>query len=417
MAAEAAIAACVGDFYESHPYPPPVDDVEAYRRRWDDHRRRCDAHLFWPADAYRDDRSIFVAGCGTVQAVHYALRWPRARVVGIDVSARSIAFAQELKEKYALENLELHQLPVERAGDLRGPFEYVVCTGVLHHLPDPPAGLQALREALHPAGALHLMVYAPYGRAGVYMLQEYCRRLGIGFSDDDIRDLAASMKALPEDHPIVPLLRKSPDFANVDALADALLHPLDRAYSVSQLVELLSDAGLTFGRWVRQAPYLAACGALASTPHAQLLTQLPAWDQYAAVELFRGTMVRHSAVVYHNEANAARHSVDFGDDAWLQYVPLRLPETIAVRERLPSGASAVLINRNHTDRDLYLPIDGPQERLLAAIDGQRSLAQICRELGNRDFARTFFERLWQWDQIVFDTSKVALPNAAKNGKA
>jgi hypothetical protein len=33
-------------FYDLHPYPPPTDDLEAYRRRWqDEHRRRADFHL------------------------------------------------------------------------------------------------------------------------------------------------------------------------------------------------------------------------------------------------------------------------------------------------------------------------------------------------------------------------------------
>ena len=63
------------------------------------------------------------------------------------------------------------------------------------------------------------MVYAPYGRAGVYMLQDYCRRLGIGWSEREIHDLAATLKALPPDHPLVPLLRDSPDFAQRAAVS------------------------------------------------------------------------------------------------------------------------------------------------------------------------------------------------------
>ena len=97
------------------------------------------------------------------------------------------------------------------------------------------------------------------------------------------------------------LLRNSPDFANAAGLADALLHPRDRAYSVPQLFEFLDRAGLAFGRWVRQAPYLPWCGALASTPHHARLAELAAAEQYAAIELFRGTMVRHAAIAYRSE--------------------------------------------------------------------------------------------------------------------
>jgi SAM-dependent methyltransferase len=395
----------VGDFYEGHPYPPPLDDLDAYRSRWDDARRRADSHLFWPAERYRDDRSVLVAGCGTTQAAHYAVRWPHARVVGIDVSASSIAYTQGLKARHGLDNLVVHRLAVERAGELAQTFDHVVCTGVLHHLPNPDAGLRALHDVLAPTGALHLMVYAPYGRAGVYMLQDYCRRLGIGRTEAEIGDLAASLKALPPDHPIVPLLRKSPDFASGAGVADALLHPQDRAYSVPQLFEFLGRAEFVFGRWVRQAPYLPSCGALASSPHRSLLTRLSLEEQYAAIELFRGTMVRHAAVAYRTELPADRRGVDFEDDAWLDYVPVRLPDTIAVRERLPAGAVAVLINRNHSYTDLYLPIDARQERLLAAIDGERTIGQICGEREDRSFACDFFRQLMLWDQVVFDTSR------------
>ncbi|MGB8907845.1 MAG: class I SAM-dependent methyltransferase [Candidatus Cybelea sp.] len=394
----------MGDFYESHPYPPPVDDLEAYRQNWDDARRRAESHLFWPAERYRDDRSILVAGCGTTQAAHYAVRWPHARVVGIDVSASSIVYTQELKAKHGLENLEVFQLAVEHASELAQKFDHVVCTGVLHHLPDPDAGLRALHDVLAPAGALHLMVYAPYGRAGVYMLQDYCWRLGIGCTDAEIGDLAASLKALPPDHPIVALLRKSPDFASRAGVADALLHPQDRSYSVPQLFEFLGRAEFVFGRWVRQAPYLPWCGALASSPHLSLLTRLSPEEQYAAIELFRGTMVRHAVVAYRTDFPAERRHVDFDVDTWLEYVPVRLPDTIAVRERSPAGAVAVLINRNHSYTDLYLPIDARQERLLAAINGERTIAQICGEREDRGFARDFFQQLWRWDQVVFETT-------------
>ncbi|MEA2773464.1 MAG: hypothetical protein QOD93_6426, partial [Acetobacteraceae bacterium] len=67
--------------------------------------------------------------------------------------------------------------------------------------------------------------------------------------------------------------------------------------------------------------------------------------------------------------------------------------------------AAVLINRNHTYTDLYLPIDTRQERLLAAIDGERTIEGICREQGDRNLARAFFQQLWRWDQVVFNTSR------------
>src|ERR1700736_4215654 len=111
----ASVAAGVRAFYERHPYPPPVDSLEKYRRLWQDRqRRRADYHLFWPARSYKEDLSILIAGCGTSQAAKHAMRWPTAQITGIDVSARSVCCTEELKRKHNLNNLHLHQLPIER---------------------------------------------------------------------------------------------------------------------------------------------------------------------------------------------------------------------------------------------------------------------------------------------------------------
>lgn len=404
------IPGTVRDFYERHPYPPPVDNLDNYRLLWQDRdRRRADYHLFRPFEVYREDKTILIAGCGTSQAAKYALRWPEAKVTGIDFSATSVRRTEELKQKYNLNNLDVYQLPLERVSELGRSFDRIVCTGVVHHLADPDAGMRALRGVFKPDGAMHLMVYAPYGRTGIYMMQEYCRRLAIGHSKEDIRDLIEMLKVLPHGHPLERLLREAPDFRHEAGLADALLHPQDRAYSVPQFFDFLQNSGFKFGRWLRQSPYLFQCGELAKTAHADIIETLPLQNQYAALELFRGTMLRHSAVVYHNDRD--NRSISFDDKDWLRFVPIRLPETISVKERLPPGATAVLINRNHTYTDIYLPINKEEELLYESIDGKRSIAKIMNIASipedrsqQRETVRVFFERLWRYDQIVFDAS-------------
>lgn len=405
------IARAVGAFYERHPYPPPLDDLDQYRQLWNLERRRADAFLFQPTETYREDRTILVAGCGTSQAAKYALRWPQARVTGIDVSRTSILETQKLKDKHGIDNLELHELPVERAIELKRSFEHVVCTGVLHHLPDPAHGLQALSAVLAPAGTMHLMVYASYGRTGVYMLQDYCRRLGIGTTTSEIRELASALSMLPPNHPLLPLLRDARDFHSEAGLADALLHPQDRAYSVPQLFDFLATAGLAFGRWLRQAPYLPHCGLLGSSPHQSLLARLPEQEQYAAAELFRGSMVEHSLIAYRSD-RADPEPLAFGGDAWRGYVPIRLPDTIVVQKNLPAGAAAVLINRAHTCTDLYLPIDAREKSLFDGIDGVRTIGEIAGS-DALQAARVLFEHLWQYDQVVFARDGVAKGGARR----
>lgn len=401
----------VRDFYERYPYPPPVEHLANYQRHWQERqRRRADFHLFWPARPYQEDFSILIAGCGTSQAAKHALRWPAAHVTAIDCSHTSVHCTEALKEKYNLQNLEVYQLDLERVGELGMTFDQIICTGVLHHLADPDTGLNALRDVLKRDGGMHLMVYAPYGRAGIYMLQEFARRISIRAADAEIRDLLTALRALPSGHPLQNLLSQAPDFRNQSALADALLHPQDRAYSVPELFKFIEKAGLSFGRWLRQAPYSIHTGVVAAIPQAARMALLSPFEQYAAIELFRGTMVRHSVIAYHSDSEACTQQSGVSGDAWLDLIPIRMSDTILVQDHLPRGAVGVLINQTHTYRDLFLPLSPTEKLWFDQIDDARSIRDIVQarpssySKPNVAAARGFFERLWWNDQVVFDSS-------------
>ena len=394
----------ISAFYTAHPYPPPVDNLDRVRDEWRDaNRHRAEYHLLWPAKPYRDDLNILVAGCGTWQAAKYALCYPRAKVIGIDVSTTSLKETEKLKRKYNLDNLRTEQLAIEDVGELGKSFDLIICTGVLHHLADPDAGLQALASVLDADGAMHLMVYASYGRAGIYMLQDYCRRLGIGTSAEDIDDLRSVIAALPPQHPLVSILQSSRDSQNADALADALLNPRERSYSVPELFTLLKYGGLAFGRWYRQAPYQPCCGAISKTPHAAKLLAMSSEEQFAAMELWRGTINAHSVIAYHENRVGNHQWIDFDEPALRKYIPIRLPHTICVTERLPDGAAAVLLNRSHRFHDLFFPISKNEKKMFDAVDGRRSIGEITDAVDSDD-GRTFFEKLWYYDQVTFDAS-------------
>ena len=395
-------------FYESHPYPAPLKSLDQHRELYrNPDRRRALSFLMWPAEKPRTTRNILVAGCGTSQAAIHAMREPDAHVTGIDISEASLSHTRELQRKYNLQNLHPRRLAIEEVAELGQEFDEIVCTGVLHHLPDPDAGLRALRGVLARDGAMHLMVYATYGRAGIYMIQRYCGLLGVRATDEQLRDLGALIGALSDDHPIASLVKRVKDFQEPNALADALLHPQDRAYTVPQVYAWLQRCGLTFGRWVEQAPYLPQCGAIAGMPHTERLLALTAPLQHAAVELLRGTMTRHNFVAYRDDRVGESEPIAFDGDAWRRYVPLRLPWTLYIRERLPAGVEAVLINPAHTYPDLALPINSAQARVLNAIDGKRSVDEILRSTAGAhgaDRTLMFIKRLWNYDQIVFDAS-------------
>ncbi|WP_114854595.1 class I SAM-dependent methyltransferase [Brachybacterium sp. YJGR34] len=390
----------IAQFYDRHPYPPPANlDAAAPRSALE---RRAAHHLLWPARPVPETHRVLVAGCGTSQAVRHALLDPTAEVVGIDVSARSLEHSRRLVARHGVTNLELRRLPIEDVAALGARFDHIVCTGVLHHLADPAAGLQALRGVLAPGGAVTLMVYAPYGRAGVYLLQDYCRRLGVSTETADIADLVATLREIPPGHPISPLLRGTRDFADDDALADALLNPRDRAYSVPQLLELLEGAGLRMRRWARQAPYLPDCGSISETPHGRRIAELPAVEQHAALELFRGTMLRHTVLAAAADDPGAEQP-DPTDPELAAARPIPSPTALAVQEkdRLPPGIAAALLNRAHTETDLVLFVDAAELALFRRIDGERTIAALGPG------APAFVRRLLRHDLVVLDASECA----------
>ncbi|HJP92107.1 MAG TPA: class I SAM-dependent methyltransferase [Pyrinomonadaceae bacterium] len=386
------------EFYTSHPYPPPLDNLNRARDLWQDENvHRAEFHLFWPDKEYRANFDVLVAGCGTWQSAKYAFCHPAARVVGIDVSQTSLLHTERLKQKHDLKNLETRQLTIEGVADLDHQFDLIICTGVLHHLVDPEAGLRALASVLKEDGAMYLMLYAPYGRTGVHMLQEYCRRLGVGTSPQEIKDLTAVLMTLPQYHPMLSMVRGSRESLEADALVDALLNPRDRTYSVPQLFDFIERNDLTLTRWYLQAPYSPRCGSIAATPHAARLAALPEREQYAEMELWRGLMNNHDFVVHKKKIS----QISFHDDRYLKYVPIRRTWTTCVQQQLPPGAAGVLLNQTHLFNDLYLMINEQEKRMYDAIDGRRSIAEIID--GNNPHARTFFEKLWWYDQVVFAT--------------
>ena len=393
----------IGDFYTTHPYPPPLENLDRAIALWQDPNvHRAEFHLLWPHKEYRADFDVLVAGCGTWQSAKFALTHPSARVVAIDISPTSLEHTEALKKKYELTNLETRQLPIESAGDLDQRFDLIISTGVLHHLADPDAGLRALRPLLSAEGVMYLMLYAPYGRAGVYMLRDYCHRLGVETTPQEINDLTQVLRMIPQHHPLLSMMRGAREGLDAKALVDALLNPRDRTYSVPQLYDFVENNDLQFARWYWQAAYSPRCGAIADTPHASRLAALSERDQFTQMELWRGLMNNHDFIVQGSDAK----KVSFDGDDYLRYVPIRRAWTICMEKQIPPGAAGVLLNQTHMFDDLFLPVNEIEKQMYNAIDGQRNISEIVEAVKySSPLARDFFEKLWWYDQAVFDISR------------
>jgi hypothetical protein len=116
--------------------------------------------------------------------------------------------------------------------------------------------------ALAPDGGMGIMVYGALGRTGVYPMQAMLKTLSAYAPAPALTattQLAAARDLLKQ-LPATNWLRRNPaigdHLAGGDAgLADLLLHPQDRAYTVPELAELVRGAGLEIAAFIEPWRY------------------------------------------------------------------------------------------------------------------------------------------------------------------
>ena len=253
--------------YEALPYPPRDPRDEARRLMTGSPSRliEIDHYIYGGRLDFARRFRALIAGGGTGDAtIMLAQQLADARidaeVVYLDWSkaARQIVEARAAVRK--LTNIKfvtgsLLDLPAMGLGE----FDYVDCCGVLHHLPDPSAGLSALVSSLRQGGGLGVMLYGRLGRTGVYETQAMLRSLTRDLAGDVPAQLAAAKKLLAQ-LPATNWLKRNHFMTNTLPNSDAevydlLLHARDRAYDVREVVEFVEGAGLRLVAFVPEARY------------------------------------------------------------------------------------------------------------------------------------------------------------------
>ena len=194
------------------------------------------------------DGEIWVAGCGTNQAVLTALRFPGAKVLGTDVSTRSLDVARRTANQLGLTNLDLKEASLNDPSD-KDRFDHVICTGVIHHNANPEIPLASLAQALKPSGVLELMVYNYYHRTQTTAYQKAIRILSGATGRGGLIDSELAMTAELIAHgglpgSMAPFLAQQRDLPE-PAVADSLLQPVEFSYTVETLAAMCGRAGLT----------------------------------------------------------------------------------------------------------------------------------------------------------------------------
>src|SRR5579862_8199573 len=130
----------VREQYEEFPYPPrdPNDEKVRLLRPWLDDLAMINHYCFAGRQSFRNRFRVCVAGGGTGDATIFLaeqLRRTDAEVVHLDLSQAAIDIARRRAQVAALNNISwvcgsLLDLPVLELGK----FDYINCSGVLHHL-------------------------------------------------------------------------------------------------------------------------------------------------------------------------------------------------------------------------------------------------------------------------------------------
>lgn len=238
------------EFYGKIKYPGPVYSLS--RVVPDNLWARMISHDvgYFERDVLPERPKIWIAGCGRNQALITALKFPQAEVLGSDLSEESLADCRRNAESLKVKNLELRRESLNEVQYLE-QFDYVLCTGVVHHNADPSVPMQALVKAMKPEGILEAMVYNTYHRFHTAAFQEAVRRLVGNRASPNLelefpvaQKLAKSFTAACQMNSFLGEYRE-PDCRHA-YFCDALLQPVEHSYSVASLAELIAGAGLEF---------------------------------------------------------------------------------------------------------------------------------------------------------------------------
>ena len=250
--------------YEALPYPARDPAAESDRLIVGSPSHLLEIEHYVLGGGRAGPLNALIAGGGTgdgaiMLAQQLADRGAGGRVLYIDLSAASLDIAKARARVRGLDNIRFEQASLlDIAAVDPGPYDYVDCCGVLHHLDDPAAGLQALAAVLGDTGGVGLMLYAPYGRTGVYPMQRALARL-LPASEPIGRRLQGARKllaGLPESNWLKRNAFVNDHLSGGDAgFYDLLLHSRDRAFRVQEIGDLARLSGLRPSGFIEPAKY------------------------------------------------------------------------------------------------------------------------------------------------------------------
>ena len=187
---------------------------------------------------------ILIAGCGTgLHAIQIAQVYPNARLLAIDISLPSLAYARRKTRELGLRNIEYAQADILELGAIGRTFDRIESVGVLHHLAEPAAGWRVLVSLLRPGGRMRIGLYSNLARRVIVEARARIAARGYRATADDIRRCRQDIVREAEHW---TTLIDAPDFYSMSGCRDLLFNIMEHRFTIPQIAAFLNDNGLSF---------------------------------------------------------------------------------------------------------------------------------------------------------------------------
>ena len=389
--------------YEAYPYPErkPADEKKRLITGSPSHLAEINHYIFGGRRDLSQPFSALVAGGGTGDgAIMLAQQMTDlgvpGEVVHVDMSAASQAIARERAEVRGLDNLRFVRGSLLDVAEIApGPWDYIDCCGVLHHLADPAAGLRALTGVLAPGGGIGVMVYGALGRIGVYHVQEMMAVLAPPGETADGPRVAATKRLIDSLPPTAWLNRNGQVRDHKEGgdpgVYDLFLHARDRAYRVPELVDLVASAKLRLVTFIE--PYRYDPLLLVRDPQLKkALAALGPLDRAAFAELYLGNQKQHVFYAVRAENPMSPPKSDRPDA-----IPTLIALTAeAAAPQVPTGGKITVAMEGHR---LDMAVPALSRAIVALCDGKRDLAAIHAAIQEKRAELDYDAFQRQFDQL------------------
>ncbi len=199
--------------------------------------------------ASSEGKRILDVGCGSGETtLALAAANIGATVVGIDLSEVSIGIARQRLQYHGFPEVEFHVMALEDIPQLGLSFDYINCDEMLYLLPDPVAGLQAMKAVLHPEGIIRANLHSFYQRIDFFRAQEMSRLLGL-MDGNPARRECDIIRSIMSDLRDTVMLKAGTWIPSVQTnefmMVNYFMHG-DKGHTIPDLFHMLSEAGLKF---------------------------------------------------------------------------------------------------------------------------------------------------------------------------